>query len=488
MASNLESELIRGGITPLAAKAITNAIANSNNQDNKTQTQFVDNTQTSDLRMVTGEARRTLFENIDTPSNELFEKRLKKKGFEKPTRKSDYDSSEPRATTERVNTPSVTGGDHIKVNRKRVQDINVNEISFDIHGQGRHPRVSSRSDMMDAVDFVFENDLKGYMENSVVELPSKTVLKSAFKGLSKKEVVTSTGQAIPLTGWFDNLASVVSVFTQWAKTNVLQASDVDEFFDNVIEIETWTPRWQVINRLNSLPALTLPDSIYTSTDTAGNAGCNKGIYTKIGDWINAKWAINHRINKNPDYDYFSTNTSHQPDQSAFNGYQFDASSTFIDLATTPFGGSELRITGFPFNPPAPTATSELANSYPFLYTGLINYTNGIHPFQFAGGMYPHGTDSGQISNFNFYTYMQGASIVPSFRWGFMQLTNGWTAGGGGNYKNIRYLQSQMKSYSLVVGPGQDAGVSGNNNGTNRYMSPHNIAGEFNCSMSTVGIS
>lgn len=249
MADSMEAQLIRGGISPAAASVIANAIANRNSQQVQAATQLVDGTQADELRLITPEARRSRYTNLDSVPSQRFATSLndRTRGFSARKKPHPYENAEPRSTTPRLHTPSITGGDLINVETKVEQDVQQTEISLDVLGSGRHLRISQSRREIDAVDFDTQNETEAKLTNEFLERQGRTTLRSKVNGLSQKDVVLADGSASRLSGWFDLATSLPDVFTTFAKTALLGATDANDAVDGLSEVGAWTPYYRVVS-------------------------------------------------------------------------------------------------------------------------------------------------------------------------------------------------------------------------------------------------
>lgn len=289
MASSLEQQLVSGGLTAAAAKAIANAVGNLATAQQKASTQLVDGTPAEKLRLIGPEARRSYFANLDQPRDQRFADRLEAstQGFESREVKHSYDSAEPRTTTSRLNKASVVGGDYINVATVVESEVQQSKIDLDVQGSGRHLRLNAARDRIEAVDFVATNDTDSRISNEWVERNGATVLQSKARGLTTQAVVLGDGSAMPCTGWFNATPPLEQIFSAWVKANVLDAGNKLDFANGFVEYGTWRPFYTVAFS-TAATAPTLPADAYYASD---NVRGQSGYYIRIGHFVFAWFDI-----------------------------------------------------------------------------------------------------------------------------------------------------------------------------------------------------
>lgn len=286
MADSLEAQLIRGGIAPAAASVLANAIANRNTQQVQSATQLVDGTPTDELRLITPEARRSRYTNLDSVPSDRFRNSLsaKTRGLARPNRQHPYENAEPRSTTPRLHTPSITGGDLINVETKVEQDVQQTKISLDVLGSGRHLRISQSRREIDAVDFDTQNETEAKLTNEFLERQGRTTLRSKINGLSTQEAVLADGSVKQVSGWFDLATQIAPAFSSFAKSAFMNAADADEAIEGLSEVGTWSPQYFVTDGTNDY---FLPPEAYIESTAGANFGksLRSGIYFKLGPLV-----------------------------------------------------------------------------------------------------------------------------------------------------------------------------------------------------------
>lgn len=187
MASDLESTLVDGGITPAAAKAIANAIENAASAQLSLGRQYGDATPRDKLRMVDRDTRRYLLTNLDHQG--AF-------GTKHP-----YESSQPATAQATLATPPVRGEGYVKVTNTPVDSVQQSQVDLNVQDLGgQHARMNPRNGAIETVPFSVEIEPKGLLEAEVSEESGRTVINikiaqdlveflNQFKGRTVQRVV-----------------------------------------------------------------------------------------------------------------------------------------------------------------------------------------------------------------------------------------------------------------------------------------------------------
>lgn len=176
MPSDIESELIDGGLSPVAAKVISNALANLASRRLTTGSQVTDGTPTERLRMIDADARRYVFTNLD------YEKTNRKFVAAQPSQsRHPYESSQPATGTPTLTTPSVRAGKFIAASASTANEVSQSEVTLRISNRGgSHARLNHGTGEIEAVPFLIEVEPKNRIEAVVEERADATVLKLRF--------------------------------------------------------------------------------------------------------------------------------------------------------------------------------------------------------------------------------------------------------------------------------------------------------------------
>jgi hypothetical protein len=188
MPSDLESNLVKGGLSPALSKIIANAIANAASPQTATGRRYGDATPTTQLRMVDGDTRRYVLTNLDHAADDQFSRSLARSGGQYSPRDTShpYQGSQPATAQGTLTTPSVKGDGYVRVEtaaKDSVQQANVGLRIVEMGG--RHPRLNQTSKAVEAVPFSVEIDQEQFMDARFEERPTGTVLKLTIKNLKK---------------------------------------------------------------------------------------------------------------------------------------------------------------------------------------------------------------------------------------------------------------------------------------------------------------
>lgn len=198
MASDLETNLVAGGLTPAAAKIIANAIANVASPRTEIGRRYGDSTPTQQLRMVTPEARKYLFYNIDQPRDGGFRRGQDRQTGEYTPRDTShtYDSSQP-ASAPTLTVPAVAEGKYVSSTQATKDSVAQSKVGLRVSEKGgQHARLNPATGAVEAVPILIESDQEQFIEANVVERPDATVLKLRLRNLDKLFTVTTSHPAL----------------------------------------------------------------------------------------------------------------------------------------------------------------------------------------------------------------------------------------------------------------------------------------------------
>lgn len=184
--SDLEHSLVDGGMTPAAAKIVSNAIANLASQQLSLGRQFSDATQADLLRMVTPETRKHVLTNLDQHGAQPFSRQpARGRGDYAPVdRRHPYQGSQPATAAGTLATPKTQHGDFIDVRQTPTDSVAQDTVSLRVNQiGGTHARLNQSTKSVDAVPFFVEVAQEQFIEASFEERPNGTVLKIALKNL-----------------------------------------------------------------------------------------------------------------------------------------------------------------------------------------------------------------------------------------------------------------------------------------------------------------
>ncbi len=176
MASDLEQDLIDGGIMPAAAKVISNAIANAASRRLTTGAQVTDGTPASRMRIIDSDARRYTFTNLDYDRTANRFSALPQAASRHP-----YEGSQPATGTPTLTTPAVRAGKFMSTTNGTSNEVAQSELTLRVsHRGGTHARLNTGTGEIEAVPFLIEVEPKNKVEAVVEERADATVLKLRF--------------------------------------------------------------------------------------------------------------------------------------------------------------------------------------------------------------------------------------------------------------------------------------------------------------------
>ena len=198
MPSDLESSLIDGGISPAAAKILSNAIGNAASGKTYTGRQTEDATPQS-MRMIDRNARRYVLTNLDHGSDERFRQRLVRAGVQFTPHASPhpYSGSQPSSANPTLSTPTVSPGKFISSTQKTTNDVAQSEVGLNVEDLGgEYPRLNKATGMVESVPFLVEIEPKGLFEGQVVQENGKTILRLTLTNDTLRRLASLKLQAI----------------------------------------------------------------------------------------------------------------------------------------------------------------------------------------------------------------------------------------------------------------------------------------------------
>ena len=184
MPSDLENNLVEGGISPSAAKLIANAIDNAATGRLSTGRQLSDATPTDRMRMIDADTRRYLLPNLDHPLDSPFRQRLQStRGQYQPRdTRHPYEGSQPAAPAPTLKTPAVKAGKFMSVGAATTDDVAQSEVTLNVKQRGgKHARLDPATGAVESVPISVEVEPKEYLEASVEERPEGTVIRIRLK-------------------------------------------------------------------------------------------------------------------------------------------------------------------------------------------------------------------------------------------------------------------------------------------------------------------
>lgn len=180
MPSDLEGNLVKGGLSPPLAKLIANSIENAATGrlaigDNK-----ADATPTSQMRLIDADTRRYLLTNLDHPNDSPFRSQLTNRGAPYAPRNTahPYQDSQPASTNPRLDTSSVKAGAFISVQPARTNEVTQAEVTLNVRPMGgQHARLNPATGAVEAVPIVLVFEPPGLLDGEVSEEAGRTLIR-----------------------------------------------------------------------------------------------------------------------------------------------------------------------------------------------------------------------------------------------------------------------------------------------------------------------
>jgi len=174
MPNDLESSLADGGLSPVLAKIIANAIDNAGTPKYSRGRSYGDSTPVQQLRMVDADTRRYRLSNLD----------------HKPSRRREqphpYANSQPATAQGTLTTPSVVAGDYVAADTTTEQDVRQAKVGLKIADKGGpHARLDPTSGAIQGVPFSVEVAQEQFVDARFEERPEGTVLRIALRNIKE---------------------------------------------------------------------------------------------------------------------------------------------------------------------------------------------------------------------------------------------------------------------------------------------------------------
>lgn len=195
MPNDLEGSLVEGGITPAAAKIISNAIANLASSQVALGRQYGDATPSQQLRMVDGNTRRYVLTNLDHPTDSRFASSIARRGdrYRPRDTRHPYEGSQPATAQPTLTTTSVAEGDYLSVASSTKDSVSQSKVALKVTPQGGpHARLNPATGSVESVPFLVDNAHEQFIEASFEERADGTVLKLRLRNLDKLFTVTTS--------------------------------------------------------------------------------------------------------------------------------------------------------------------------------------------------------------------------------------------------------------------------------------------------------
>lgn len=192
MASDLENSLIIGGLTPSAAKVISNAIANVATGRTNIGRQLADATPAKSMRLIDSDTRRYVLTNLDYPSRPAVAQA-------RSPDQHPYQDSQPASSNPTINTPAVKGGAFVSVSTKAENAVSQAEVSINVRDMGgSHARLNPATGVAEAVPISVEIEPKGLLEAEVIEEAGRTVIRIRIVNTALRQMLARKLGAVTL--------------------------------------------------------------------------------------------------------------------------------------------------------------------------------------------------------------------------------------------------------------------------------------------------
>jgi hypothetical protein len=184
MPSDLEQNLIEGGLSPSAAKLISNAIDNAATARLSTGRNLADATPAEKMRLITADSRRYVFTSLDQPSGAPFSERMRSAAGTYSPRDTThpYQNSQPASPAPTLDTASVAAGKYISVAPAKTNDVAQSKVALNVRSfNGSHARLNDATGVVEGVPILVEVEPKDSIEASVEERADATVIRIRLK-------------------------------------------------------------------------------------------------------------------------------------------------------------------------------------------------------------------------------------------------------------------------------------------------------------------
>lgn len=219
MPSDLEVQLINGGVAPAAAKVISTAIANLTNGKVSLGRSIEDATPTDKMRMITRETRDYILPNLDYASDRRFSP---SPAFSPRNTRHPYEDSQPATANPSISTPATKAGKYMQVASATTNSVAQSEVSLRVANRGGfHARLNPATGEIESVPLLVEADPKNRVEAVVEERPEATVIRLRMLPIPQRgglhvrlNPTSSETESVPfeveVTGIAPNLAGSLS--------------------------------------------------------------------------------------------------------------------------------------------------------------------------------------------------------------------------------------------------------------------------------------
>ena len=200
MASDLESALVDGGVTPAAAKLIANAIDNAATGRLSIGQQLSDATPQRAMRMVDADTRRYTLRNLDYSHEPGMAARLSRQPVSGVGPDHPYRGSQPASPSPTLATQSVSAGKYVNVASKTTDEVAQSEVALNVsHRGGQHARLNQATGQIESVPISVEITPKELLEATVEESASGTVIRIHIRDKLANGEFLNISNVFPLT-------------------------------------------------------------------------------------------------------------------------------------------------------------------------------------------------------------------------------------------------------------------------------------------------
>lgn len=196
--SNLEATLIDGGLTPKAAKAISNALSNQFSARSTTSLSTNDTTPRNKLRMVTREDRRTLFPNLDQPADRPYRQAQNSTRGQYKDRefRHSYDGAQPLVITPTLTQSPVEAGAGLLAEGNVFDNQLVSTVEMNMSaGPGQFLRRATDENRFEPVSLLVDTQAQGVLRAEWQQGPSATTLRLKTVHLFPMDVRLADGSS-----------------------------------------------------------------------------------------------------------------------------------------------------------------------------------------------------------------------------------------------------------------------------------------------------
>lgn len=207
---DLTQHLIDGGVNPITARIIANALANAGSPQFSQGRDITDATPTQQLRLITPDTRRYQLTNLDYSPAEPFQERIEESPGQYQGGNPDhpYKDSQPIVSAPPLSNPRVQAGDYINVDNVVDSGAAVSKVGLKLRTeQGRHPRFDPSTKSIEGVPFITKVESKHFAAE-FNETDAGTELKTGLRNTTTVNVVLGNADTQSVTVFSDGDAAV----------------------------------------------------------------------------------------------------------------------------------------------------------------------------------------------------------------------------------------------------------------------------------------